>query len=106
MVGEYASESGKLRYFKLWLILFPILNAVDIIQTWFFFEHETNPLYVLFPSLVFGAKIFWSCFAPLFLYVSYSKKPKIAYGAALALILLYLGIVLVNLFNIVRIVGS
>lgn len=106
MAVECAAESGRLRFFKLWLILFPILNAIDIAQTWFFFEHETNPLYVLFPDLVFGVKIFWSCFAPLFLYVSYSKKPKIVYSAALALILLYLGIVLVNLFNIVRIVGS
>ena len=106
MVEEYAAESGRLHYFKLWLILFPILNAVDIMQTWFFFEHETNPLYVLFPSLIFGVKIFWSCFAPLILYVSYSKKPKVVYGAAVALILLYLGIVLFNLFNIVRIVNS
>lgn len=106
MAGECAAESGRFHFFKLWLILFPILNAIDIAQTWFFFEHETNPLYVLFPDLIFGVKIFWSCFAPLFLYVSYSKKPKIVYGAALALILLYLGIVLVNLFNIVRIVGS
>jgi hypothetical protein len=106
MRGEYAAESGRFHFFKLWLILFPVLNAIDIVQTWFFFEHETNPLYVLFPDLIFGVKIFWSCFAPLFLYVSYSRKPKIVYSAALALILLYLGIVLFNLFNIVRIVGS
>jgi hypothetical protein len=106
MAQGYATESVRFHFFKLWLILFPILNAIDIAQTWFFFQHETNPLYVLFPDVIFGAKIFWSCFAPLFLYVSYSKKPKIVYGAALALILLYLGIVLVNLFNIVRIVGS
>ena len=105
MVGEYATESGRFRFFKIWLILFPILNAVDIAQTWFFFEHESNPLYVLFPSLVFGLKIFWSCFAPLFLYVWYSKKPKVVYGITLTLILLYLGIVLVNLFNILRIVS-
>jgi hypothetical protein len=88
------------------LILFPILNVIDIAQTWFFFEHEANPLYLLFPDLIFGVKIFWSCFAPLFLYVSYSKKPKIVYSAALGLILLYVGIVLVNMFNIFRIVNS
>jgi hypothetical protein len=106
MVWKCSAESGRLNYFKLWLVLFPILNAVDIVQTWFFFDHETNPLYVLFPSFVFGAKILWSCFTPLVLYFSYSKKPKVVYGAALALILLYLGIVLVNSFNIMRILSS
>jgi hypothetical protein len=106
MVIRYCAEPGRLQFFKLWLVLFPILNAVDIAQSWFFFEHETNPLYVLFPSFVFGVKILWSCLAPLLLYVLYSKKPKLVYNAALALVLLYVGIVLVNLFNIVRIVGS
>jgi len=105
MVEEYTTEFGRFRFFKLWLILFPVLNAIDIVQTWLFFEHEANPLYLLFPDLVFGFKIFWSCFAPLFLYVSYSKKPKIVYEVALGLILLYVGIVLVNMFNIVRIIS-
>jgi hypothetical protein len=106
MVEEYTTEFGRFRFFKLWLILFPILNVIDIAQTWFFFEHEANPLYLLFPDLIFGVKIFWSCFAPLFLCVSYSKKPKIVYSATLGLILLYVGIVLVNTFNILRIVNS
>jgi hypothetical protein len=105
MPEEYI-EFERFRFFKLWLILFPILNLIDIAQTWFFFEHEANPLYLLSPDLIFGVKIFWSCFVPLFLYVSYGKKPKIVYGAALGLILLYIGIVLVNMFNIVRIVSS
>jgi hypothetical protein len=105
MTGKYFPETKSLNYFKLWLVLFPILNAVDIAQTWFFFEHETNPLYVLFPSFIFGAKILWSCFTPLVLYFSYPKKPKIVYGVALSLILLYLGIVLVNSFNIMRILS-
>jgi hypothetical protein len=105
MAGEYAAESGRLRYFKLWLVLFPVLNAVDIVQTWFFFEHETNPLYVLFPQLVFAIKIFWSFLAPVVLYAFYFKRPKIVYRATLALILIYLGIVIINLFNIVRIIN-
>ena len=106
MVEEYAAASGKLRYFKLWLVMFPILNSVDIAQTWFFFEHETNPLYVLFPGLVFGIKIFWSGFAPLILFVLYYRKPRVIYGTAFALVLIYLAIVLINLFNIMRILGS
>jgi hypothetical protein len=106
MAEKYGPESEKLNYFKLWLVLFPILNAVDMVQTWFFFEHETNPLYVLFPNFVFGAKILWSCFTPLALYFSYHKKPRVIYGAALALILLYLGTVLFNLFNIILILRS
>jgi hypothetical protein len=106
MAGEYGAESGRLHFFKLWLVLFPILNAFDIVQTWFFFDHETNPLYVLFPSFVFWVKILWSCFTPLILYLSYPKKPKVVYGAAVALVLLYLGVVLVNLFNIMRILNS
>jgi len=106
MAAEYAYESSRLRYFKIWLVLFPILNAVDMVQTWLFFNHEANPLYVLFPSLVFGVKILWSCLTPLVLYFSYHKKPKVVYGTALALILLYLGIVLVNSFNIMRILGA
>ena len=106
MAAEYAYESARLRYFKIWLVLFPILNAVDMAQTWLFFDHEANPLYVLFPSLLFGVKILWSCLTPLVLYFSYHKKPKVVYAVALALILLYLGIVLVNSFNIIRIVNS
>jgi hypothetical protein len=106
MAAEYGVQSGKLQYFKLWLVLFPILNAVDIAQTWFFFDHETNPLYVLFPSFIFGVKILWACLTPLVLYLSYSKKPKVIYGATLALILFYLGVVLVNSFNIMRILSS
>jgi hypothetical protein len=106
MVEEYAARSKKLCYFKLWLILFPVLNAVDIAQTWFFLEHESNPLYVLFPGLVFAIKIFWSCFTPLVLFVSYSKKPRVIYSAAFALVLIYLAVVLINLLNIMRIVNS
>jgi hypothetical protein len=106
MGAEYGAQSGRLQYFKLWLVLFPVLNAVDIAQTWLFFNHETNPLYVLFPSFIFGVKILWSILTPLILYFSYSKKPKVIYGAALALILIYLGIVLFNSFNIMRILGS
>jgi hypothetical protein len=106
MLVEYATESGRPYYFKLLLVLFPLLNAVDMMQTWFFFEHETNPLYAVFPDLVFGFKIFWSCFAPLVLHVSYSKRPNVVYSAALALILMYLGVVLFNLFNILRIINS
>jgi hypothetical protein len=106
MAGEYGAESLRLYFFKLWLVLFPILNAFDIVQTWLFFDHETNPLYVLFPSLVFWVKILWSCFTPIVLYLSYPKKPKVVYGAALALVLLYLGVVLVNSFNIMRILSS
>lgn len=106
MVEEYAAGPREFRYFRLWLVLFPVLNAVDIAQTWFFFEYETNPFYVLFPGLVFGIKIFWSGFAPLVLFVSYSKKPRVIYSAAFALILIYLAIVLFNLFNIMRIVNS
>lgn len=106
MVGEFGAESVRLDLFKLWLVLFPILNALDMVQTWLFFDHETNPLYVLFPSFIFWVKILWSCFTPLALYLSYPKKPKVVYGTALALVLLYLGVVLVNLFNIMRIIGS
>lgn len=106
MTGEYGALLGRLQYFKLWLVLFPVLNAVDIAQTWFFFAHETNPLYVLFPTFIFGVKILWACLAPLVLYFSYSKKPKFIYDATFALILFYLGLVLFNSFNIMRILGS
>jgi hypothetical protein len=102
----YAVGLEKLRFFKLWLVLFPILNGVDIVQTWFFFEHESNPLYVLFPGLVFGIKICWSCVVPAILFVSYSKKPRIIYGAAFALAVIYLAVVLFNLLNIVQLLSS
>jgi len=106
MTEQYGAQPGRLQFFKLWLVLFPVLNAIDIAQTWFFFAHETNPLYVLFPSFIFGVKILWACLGPLVLYFSYSKKPKVVYGATLALILFYLGVVLFNSLNIMRILGS
>jgi hypothetical protein len=106
MVGEHLKETQWPHYFKLWLVFFPILNVIDVVQTWFFFEHETNWLYLLFPNLIFAIKISWLFFAPLALFVSYPKNPRIVYVTTIALILLYLGIVLVNLFNIVRIAYS
>ncbi|MGB8780055.1 MAG: DUF5658 family protein [Candidatus Bathyarchaeia archaeon] len=106
MAEKTGAQFERLHFFKLWLVLFPILNAVDIVQTWLFFEHETNPLYVLFPTFAFWVKILWSFFIPFVLYFSYPKKPKVVYGAALALVLLYLGVVLVNSFNIMRILSS
>ena len=106
MVEKTDAQFERLHFFKLWLVLFPILNMVDIVQTWLFFQHETNPFYVLFPTLAFWVKILWSLFIPFILYFSYPKKPKVIYGAALALVLLYIGVVLVNSFNIMRILGS
>jgi hypothetical protein len=99
MVWKFDADARKID-FRLWLVLFPILNAVDIIQTWLFFQHETNPLFVSFPSVIFVTKILWAFLVPLVLYVFYGKKPRMIYTAALALVLLYLAIVLVNLFNI------
>lgn len=97
--------SQRLDYFRLWLVLFSVLNGIDMVQTWFFFEHEANPLYVQFPSIIFPIKIFWTFFAPAILYISYGKKPRIIYYASLALVLIYVGVVFANAFSIMRLNG-
>jgi hypothetical protein len=96
------SASKRLDYFRLWLGLFSILNAVDMAQTWLFFEYETNPLLVQFPNVIFPVKIFWTFLAPAALYICFRKRPQVVYYASFALVLIYLAVVSANSVNIMR----
>jgi hypothetical protein len=106
MVWRPETEAKNFSLFKLWLLLFTILNVIDIIQTWLFLDYEANPLFAFFPGIGFAVKMLWTLLVPSVLYFFYRKNPRFVYSAALALVLLYLAIILVNLFNIMRIIKS
>jgi hypothetical protein len=104
MIGAPRMEAKHFSLFRLWLILFATLNVIDIVQTSLFFSYEANPLFALFPSVGFVLKILWTFLVPFVLYLFYPKNPQFVYFATFALVLLYLGIIITNLFSIARII--